>query len=72
MEWKPNAYSCLAGQALIFSQGNLQSGSRSRGLVTVQAGLGDRAARVVKGYSFFYGDSAGEVHDGLSIPQVMT
>lgn len=48
----------LTGQALIFSQGNLQSGSRSRGLVTVQAGLGDRAARVVKGYSFFYGDSA--------------
>ncbi len=51
----------LAGQAKIASQGGLQSQSQSRRSSIVQAGLGDRAARVMKGYTFFYGDSAGRL-----------
>ena len=32
----------------------------SRQLTVTQAGLGDRVSRVAKGYTFFYGDKAGE------------
>lgn len=48
------------GHARITSHHRASSGSRSRQLTVTQAGLGDRVSRVAKGYTFFYGDKAGE------------